>query len=187
MNLSKPNKVTLVTRVRGLIAGTQKHPPSASIALGGVTYTEAELVQTLQGLVDALAKVDVTRGGWKDALKSVSDVKAKVGPLMKAYRSWIVATYGDAPAILADYGIEPKARSSPTAETVAGAVAKRAATRKARSTMGPKQKASIKGTVEAPANAGKAPASPAPAAPNPAPAAPAVPATPAATGPAKTA
>jgi len=169
MSTKKETKVTLALRVQGLIAGTQKHASSGPLTLEGVAYTPAELAQVLQSLSDAIAKADATKADWKDALKSMRDTQAKVGPLLQAYKSWLVATHGKAPAILADYGLAPpKARTPQTADQKAAAVAKRKATRDARHTAGPKQKAKIKGTVPTPATAGSpapAPATPAQATP----------------------
>ena len=49
--------------------------------------------------------------------------------------------------MLADFGINPKARAPLTVEAKAAAAAKRAATRAARHTMGSQQKKAIKGDV----------------------------------------
>ncbi len=170
MTSKKVTKTSLALRIRGLIAGTQKHSPNGSLTLEGVTYAAAELVQVLQSLSDAIATADAARADWQQALKSMRDTHAKVGPLLQAYKSWLVATYGKAPAILADYGITPpKARTPQTTEQKTEAVAKRKATREARHTTGPKQKAKIKGTVPTPAPAASsttAPATPAPATPS---------------------
>ena len=57
------------------------------------------------------------------------------------------ASYRNSPDVLADFGITSKARVAPTVESKAAAVAKRAATRAARHTMGPKQKEGVKGDV----------------------------------------
>jgi hypothetical protein len=51
------------------------------------------------------------------------------------------------PATLADFGLAPRKSNAKTVQTKATAVAKNLATRKARGTMGKKQKASIKGHV----------------------------------------
>jgi hypothetical protein len=92
--------------------------------------------------------VDTAKASWKDALKGLADVKAKVNPVIGAYRSWINATHGNAPATLADFGMTPRKVPIPlTAEKKAVAVAKRAATRAARHTVGPKKNAGIKGNA----------------------------------------
>ena len=142
------SKVTLVQRVRDLIAGTMKHSPTGPLSLGGRAFTAQSLIQFLQDMENAISQVDTARASWKDALKSLADMKTTDGPILGAYRSWIVATYGNAPATLADFGLAPPTVRTPqTADQKAIAVAKRAATRTARHTAGPKQKAAIKGNV----------------------------------------
>jgi hypothetical protein len=148
MSSAKVTKATLEQRIRGLVAGTQKHSPNGSLTFGGATYTATALVQLLQSLADALGAVDSAKASWQDALKNAADVKAKVGPVVQAYRSWVVATYGTAPSTLADYGMTP--RKVPTPLTAAQKVAKATkakATRTARNTMGKKQKKDVKGAV----------------------------------------
>ena len=55
--------------------------------------------------------------------------------------------FSTSPDVLADFGINPKARTPLTVEAKAAAVAKRTATRAARHTMGSRQKEGIKGDV----------------------------------------
>jgi hypothetical protein len=167
MNTARVTKVTLAQRVRDLIAGTQKHSPNGQLTLGGETFTAQALIQVLQSLGDALVTVDTAKASWKGALKNLADVKAKVGPIIGAYRSWVVATYGNAPATLADFGLAPPTARAPlTANQLVAAVAKRNATRAARHTLGPKQKKDIKGTVPATAPQNGAPQAPAPTTPS---------------------
>jgi hypothetical protein len=148
MSTSKVTRVTLLQRVRDLIAGTMKHSPTGPLSLGGRAFTAQSLLQFLQDMENAISQVDTAKASWKDALKSLADMKSTDGPILGAYRSWIVATYGNAPATLADFGLAPpKVRTPQTADQKAVAVAKRAATRTARHTAGPKQKAAIKGNV----------------------------------------
>ncbi len=162
MNTTKVTKITLALRVRNLIAGTQKQSNSGQLTLEGVTYTWAELVKVLQSLSDAIAHVDAAKANWKSAIKSMRDTHASVGPLVRAYTSWLVATYGNAPSTLEEYGIAPpKARTPQTTGEKALAVAKREATREARHTAGPKQKAKIKGTIATAATAGSTTTAPA--------------------------
>jgi len=141
-------KATLEQRVRELVAGTQKHSPNGSLTFGGATYTTAALVQELQSLADALAAADAAKASWQDALKDADGVRAKVVPVMQAYRSWLVATNGNAPSTLADYGLTPRKSATPlTSEQKVARAKKAEATREARGTMGKKQKKSVKGKV----------------------------------------
>jgi len=141
----------------------QKHSPNGTLTFDGATYTAAALVQLLQELADALGVADTAKAGWQDALKDATDERAKVAPVIQGYRSWLVATYGNAPSTLADYGMTPrKVRTPLTAEQKVAAAAKAKATREARHTMGSKQKKDVKGTVPATAPVTPPAASPPP-------------------------
>jgi hypothetical protein len=173
---SKPTKAATLARVQALIAGMQKHFPSASFTLGNTAFTTASLVQLLQPLVDAIAAVDTAQASAKTAVAAMRAVRATVNPVISELTKWVRASFGTAASTLADFGLQPhKARTPMTAEAKTAAVAKRAATRKARGTAGKKQKLAVKGDVTGvvvtpvTAPSGTAPASPvaqpAPAAP----------------------
>jgi hypothetical protein len=148
MNTKIVTKATLQQRIRGLIAGTQKHTPDGSLTLGSATYTAPALVQLLKSLADALDAADAAKASWEDALKNASDTKAKVVPVVRNYTSWVSVTYKGTPSTLADYGVTPRKVPTPlTAEQKAAAALKRTATRAARHTMSAKQKKNVKGTV----------------------------------------
>jgi hypothetical protein len=152
MSGTKPTKATLEQRARSLIAGTQKHFPNATLAFAGATFTTAALVQILQSLIDVIAGADTAHASWEDALKSMEDGKAKSVPIVRAYQSYVVNRFGNAPSMLADFGIEPRKSPAPlTAEQKAAAAAKRLATRQARHTMGKRQRAKVKAPAIAPA------------------------------------
>jgi hypothetical protein len=148
MSLFRVTKTRLAERVRDLVLGTQKHSPNGSLMLGGQSFTSQSLTQEFQSLGDALAKADAAKAYWLDTLKQLDDTRARVVPLVGAYRGWLSVTYGNSTAILADYGLSPRKAPLPlTTEQQAAAVAKRAATRAARHTMGPRQKKVVKGNV----------------------------------------
>jgi hypothetical protein len=65
---------------------------------------------------------------------------------MAGYESYIRGAFKSA-LVLNDFGFARKSRTPPSAKTTIVAVAKRASTREARHTMGPKQKLAIKGDV----------------------------------------
>ena len=160
----KPTKAAALAHVTALIAGTQKHTPNGSFTLGNVTYTTASLAGLLQELVAALTALNAAQAGSRDAITALRGVDAKVGPVLRAYKRYLLATYGTATQTLADYGLEPaKARTPLTSAAQVTAALKAKATRTARGTRGPKQKALIKGTVET--GAGHTAAPPAPPAP----------------------
>jgi hypothetical protein len=147
-NGGKPSKASALAGVRAIIAGTQKHAPNGSFTFGNATYTSASLVQMLQSLADAMTAHDAAQAKAKDAFVALHDVRAKVDPVLRACRRFVMVTYGNANETLADYGLQPpKARAPLTSEQKATAAAKARATRKARGTASKKQKASIHGVI----------------------------------------
>jgi hypothetical protein len=193
------SKASALARVQALIAGTQKHFPNGSFTLGSTTYTTASLVQVLQGLADAIASLNAAQASAKDVLAAMVETEAKVGPVVQAYKRFLIAAFSNTTQTLADFGLQPpKAREARTGAQQAAAAAKAKATRVARGTTSRKQKLAVKGNVTGvavtpvtappaipPAPATPVPATPAPATPAPATPAPATP--PAQAAPAQTA
>ncbi|HEX3769921.1 MAG TPA: hypothetical protein VHV30_03605 [Polyangiaceae bacterium] len=141
-------KGELVERVVKLIEGLDQfaEDPRPIAALGD-TYTRAQMREKLQAIVDLRQRVAQAKSALKQALAveaaQMPDLLAHAG----AFRSYVKLAYSTDPEALGAHGIVPKVREPPTAETTMAAVAKRAATRKARHTMGPRQKAKVKGDV----------------------------------------
>src|SRR5271167_4757306 len=77
----RTSKVTLVQRVRDLIAGTMKHSPTGPLSLGGRAFTAQSLIQFLQDMENAISQVDTAKASWKDALKALADMNATDGPI----------------------------------------------------------------------------------------------------------
>ena len=145
---SKQNKATALARVQALIAGTKQHFPNGSFTLGNTAYTTATLIQGLQSLENALVTLNAAHTSVKDAGTTLRDTQAKVGPLMRDYRRFVLATFSTATQNLADFGLQPpKARKPLDSEQRAAATAKMRATRKARGTTSKKQKLAVKGDV----------------------------------------
>ena len=147
MSTSNSSKATTLARVQALIAGTQKHFPSGQFTLGDASYTTATLVQALQGLVDAFAPVNAAHASVKDTVAVLRATEAKVAPLLRAYTSFLRATFSNATQ-LGDFGLQaPKARTPVATETRVVATAKLKATRIARGTTSKKKKLAVKGDV----------------------------------------
>ena len=162
----KPNKASALASVRSLIAGTQKHSPDGSLTFGNATYTPASLVQKLQTLVDAMTAHEAEQAKAKDVIAALREASTTVRPIIQAYRRFLIATYGNATEVLADYGLKPpKARAPRTSAQKAVTASKVEATRKARGTTSKKQKATIHGVVPATTVTPAAP--PAPPGPKP--------------------
>jgi hypothetical protein len=132
-----------------LIAGIQKHPPAtSSVVLGGKTYTMVQLEASLQALADLHSDVAAARATTKAKVATQATEAPPLRSLAATYRAYVKVTYGNAPDILADFGIAPtKAKTPLTIEQRRVVVAKSAATRAARHTMGKAQKKAVKGTI----------------------------------------
>ena len=109
----KPSKASALASVRALIAGTQKHTPNGSLTFGNATHAATSLVQIFQELLDAMAAHEAAQAKAKDVLSTLRDVAAKVNPVLRAYRRFLVATYGGATETLADYGLKPPKAKAP--------------------------------------------------------------------------
>lgn len=130
------------------VAGAAKHLSSTpQVVLLGTPFTPSELTSKLQEIVTLRADVDSAKATAK---AKVATEEARMPDLLAfagAFGSFVKATFGSSPDVLADFGIATKARATLTVEAKAAAAAKRVATRAARHTMGPKQKKAIKGDV----------------------------------------
>ena len=158
-----------------------------SLPLGGTSYTPTSLVAFIQSHIDAANAIVTAKAAWEKAIATYTGIDKQAQIVLHDLKALVLATFGASSSRLADFGYKPRKVTVLTPEQKAAASAKRAATRKARGTMGPKQKLKVTGAT-APANAAAGapttststpqatmPPSPAPAA---APAAPAPAATP---------
>jgi hypothetical protein len=143
------HKADVAALATKLAAGVQKHfAPTMPIVITEGTFTPTQVAAQLQKLATLRSEVDAAKAVLKGAL---ADEK-KEEPALHAFYSAVIAfvrvAYEGSPEILADFGLAPKkVRKSLSGEKQAAAVAKRASTRAARGTMGPKKKAAIKGNV----------------------------------------
>jgi hypothetical protein len=147
--MAKSNgKATVVTLAQQLIAGTAKHLASATtVMLAGGSYTPAQITTKLQQVVSLRTDVDTAKATTKAKLAAEKANMPALHTLMGALVTYVKASYGNAPDVLADFGIHPKTRAPLTVEAKAAAAAKREATRTARGTKGSVQKKGIKGAV----------------------------------------
>lgn len=174
------NKNTVLASNQKMSEGVDKHFAKVkSLTLAGVTYTPASLKATLAAESDANSAVDQGRAQLKEQVATARAAQAKANAARKALKAYVLGNYGaQAVNMLADFGLSPpKAPGPKTTLAKAEAAARRTATRKARNTMGSRQRLIIQAapvslvpqeTEEAPA-ASPAPAATSAAAPSPAP------------------
>jgi hypothetical protein len=189
--MSKVSKGGLVATAQKLSAATSKHLTSGTqVALLGSTFTPDQVTSQLQVLVTLRDNVNAAQSSLKAAVAAEAAQTPALRSFITAYESYARAAFGSSPDVLNDFGLTRKSRTPLSAETTLAAVAKRASTRAARHTMGPKQKLAVKGdvtgvtvtTTHAPAPAASEPSSPPAPAPSGSPAAASSPTTPAASG-----
>jgi hypothetical protein len=141
-------KSQVVNTTKLLIVGATKHLPTGpAVSFDGSAYTQDQVTEMLQALVDLRANVDAAKAAVKDHLALEAARAPALAAFSRQFRAFIKAAYANSPSALADFGISPRARVAQTVETKTAAVAKRAATRAARHTMGPKQRLAVKGDV----------------------------------------
>jgi hypothetical protein len=171
MATKSKGKGTVVALAQQLIAGTNKHLASmAQVIFAGSSFTPPQITGKLQALVNLRNDVNAAEATTKAKLASEKADMPALRTFMGAFVTFVKATFGGQPDVLADFGIHPKARAPLTVEAKAAAAAKRKATRAARHTMGSKQKKDVKGAVTGivvtPVNATQPEATKAPSSPN---------------------
>ncbi len=145
--MSNINRATQQDRDRKAIAAIQKYLMKlATILVTGMTVTPAELIAMLQKDIDLADAATNAREAFLAAAAATAENRAKMVPILAGFRAFLGNMFTD-PSILAEFGFPVRKRTVPTADAKAAAVNKRSATRKARHTMGKKQKASIHGEV----------------------------------------
>jgi hypothetical protein len=132
------------------IAGFQKHfSTTASMSIGNASYTLAEVIQVYQNDLNADAAVAPALAAYRSAVATAQAARATTAAFDLKVRKFVIGSFGVPPGPAADFGIEATASHPPDAETKAQAVVKREATRKARQTMGSRQKLAITGSPPA--------------------------------------
>ena len=148
MATTKNTKGQVVVVAKQLIAGTQKHLASMTqVPLVGGSFTPSQVTSTLQSLVNLRSDVDASRATTKAKIANEATQMPALRAFMSAFESFLKGAFGSSPDVLADFGITRKARAPITLEAKTAAAAKRASTRAARHTMGPKQKLAVVGDV----------------------------------------
>jgi hypothetical protein len=93
------------------------------------------------------------RAAWLALSKANAAKIAAANAMIVGLHTCLRNMYGDSSPTLVDFGMKPKAVKARTGAAKVTAAQKAAATRLARHTLGPRQKAAIKGAAPAPAPA----------------------------------
>jgi hypothetical protein len=166
---SKTSKVSRQARIQKVISGIQKYfLNQTALTLGGVSTPPTDLIKLLQSDIDASNAATATRALLTTDVQAERNSHQKVDPVLRFIKSFVMGQFGDTSDSahkLEDFGYSPRKPRVTKVQVKAVAADKARATRVVRHTMGPKQKAKVKGTVAvAPstdAATTKAPATPA--------------------------
>jgi hypothetical protein len=136
----------LESNFQELLAGTQTElPATLTVHVDGEQLTQAQIVAKLQGYLDVYEQVASTKAAYEQALLAQEAIAAQAQAFKVSYGQVLRHVLGKQSPMLASFGINLVQRKIPTVETMVLAHAKRLATRKARGTLGKRQKAKIKG------------------------------------------
>ncbi len=96
--------------------------------------------------------VDVANRAWRQAVAKRDALRADSAPVFQALQRFVQATRGKSSQAVAEFGFKPVDAPVKSVETKAAAVVKLRATRKARHTMGIRQKKEASLGMAIPAN-----------------------------------
>ena len=140
-----------------LIALNKFVKTKTAMTVSGKQMKLADLVAIYQASIDTRAALIPQRAAFNKALAARNSAEVTRQATDKALKAWVVNEFGADSTEAEEFGFLPPKVGAKSASTVAQAVEKSLATRKARGTGGKRQKEKIKGTVLVPA----APAEPA--------------------------
>jgi hypothetical protein len=167
-NTPKPNRTLEIAADQKLIDGFNKHSALiSSLMIQGAVQPAQTITGTLQKRIDASNKTLTSKATWTLAVESEKSTRETTATFVAAVRQGLLLFLAGQTDVLADFGLTARAKPAFTPEELLARAAKAKATRAARHTLGPKQKAAIKGAVTPTAPATTVPAA-APAVSSPA-------------------
>jgi hypothetical protein len=148
--VANKNSTTTQARDAQVIVGIQKHLLNTpSLPLAGTAITPADLVKLVQSRIDAAGTTAAASANWHSSVVAEKAVSAKLTPILRGLRQFVLNTFGETSPVLADFGFNAPKRATLTSDEKAAAAAKALATRKARGTLGKNQRKEIKAPVPA--------------------------------------
>jgi hypothetical protein len=149
-----PNNATVVEICTRRIRALETYVDRKSVvAVNGRKHAHAEMVAVYQRSVVARAKVASLRARLAEALDEVRDADAARMEADRALKAWARGEFGVESTEVNDFGFPVPKKAVLTVEQKALAVERGRATRKARGTMGRRQKEPIRGAVPPPESA----------------------------------
>jgi hypothetical protein len=141
MKAGKDGKI--VTALRNKVIGLDQLP------LGGSIYTQDEAADLIEKRIVANNAVEQAKAAWLHAIKVYEELSAQVDVVERDLRHVVMGACGEQSPKMAEFDFQPPKHAVLTLEQKAEAARKRMETRKARKTMGRRQKKAIKGVMPA--------------------------------------
>jgi hypothetical protein len=163
MSTSSKTRTVQIAADQALIVGVQKYLASyPSLSVDSQSLTPAAIVTFLQNRINANLAAQSAEANHTAAVAANKAMQAQTAAGRRALCQIVQGMFANSPDTLAVFGLKPRKASSETATTRAAAALKAKATRKARGTLGSKQKQAITGsTASSESSSSPPPASPA--------------------------
>ena len=149
MSKSQPSNATVIDKCTQRLQALKSYvTPKAQIAINGVVHKATDVIEIYQRSLDTRAACSTKRAEMKAALSDRAAAEAQRREADRALKAYVVNQFGVSSQEAMNFGFPPPKTAARSVDSKALAVARAKATRKARHTMGRKQKEQIKGTVE---------------------------------------
>jgi hypothetical protein len=148
MSARSKSKANVIVKLQKLSIGLRQYLSGQVLTLAGKKLTVEELLQDIDGYVAQLNSADAAHVAWILEVEAARAMASgKINPEISALENYLRSLYGTSSEALNNFGLAPrKVRPRPIKE-MAESIDKAAATRVARHTLGPRQKAKIHGVV----------------------------------------
>jgi hypothetical protein len=147
----------LENKARRLIDAITANAAGKAMVLGGVTMTPDQAIAKLQAIIILLKAATDARVASTVAVRAVRSERPGAAQFVLDIQDWARVMFGTDDKALSAFGLKKKKAPKPrTAEEQTLVNQKSAATRKARHTLGPREKKAIHGAPVAPAPAATA-------------------------------
>jgi hypothetical protein len=133
-----------------ILAGTDKYLVGVqTLVLNGQSFSVAQVRAAVQARVNATTDAEASKAQTRVKLNARKSASATARPIVAGLEAYVALSYGKRSQAMTDFGFSIPKQPKKSAEEKALAAQRAAATRKARGTMGAKQRKAVKGTVPA--------------------------------------
>jgi len=150
MNRLKMNKSTRLERNQAISIGLRKLPPKTMIPMNGKLVKASDAAEMFESGIESTKHVAAARAAYLQAVARANAAEVTLRTLIQPIKSFVQHTFGERSHEAAAFGFEPRKPRRVSVEVRCEAVEKLRATRVARGTLGPRQRARIHGHVNAP-------------------------------------